>query len=239
MKTKMYGSVFAIAIFIVFSTPTTYAASSYDFTCENPVTAAEQFDRKNFAEWVDSSVTKWHVVGERQFGLPNLKCVIVGETMAVFLAAVNEERFVRKKNIAVFPRKSIDYVLKSQKLKVEDIDWVGCGAWKGIDQSTTLIHLVEDIFDQIENSTKDTKGILLQRIKVTSKRDNASKNKLLEGLDSLGIPRDKLIFCDHHYSHALTAFYCSPFEEAFVFTADGRGDFRSVSLWSATRREFR
>ena len=54
------------------------------------LTAAEQFDRKNFAEWVDSSVTKWHVVGERQFGLPNLKCVIVGETMAVFLAAVNE-----------------------------------------------------------------------------------------------------------------------------------------------------
>ena len=44
MKTKIYGSVFAIAIFILFSAPTAHAASSYDFTCESPVTAVEQFD---------------------------------------------------------------------------------------------------------------------------------------------------------------------------------------------------
>lgn len=153
------------------------------------------------------------------------------------LAAVSEERFVRKKNIAAFPKQSINYILQSQKLKPEDIDWIGCGAWNGIDQIKTLPHLIEDIIDQLENSTKDTKGILLDRIKATTTRDESFKKELFEGLESLGFPKEKVILCDHHYSHALTAFYCSPFEEAFVFTADGRGDFRSVSLWLASRKE--
>ncbi|MBI2196483.1 hypothetical protein HYU45_02605 [Candidatus Daviesbacteria bacterium] len=153
------------------------------------------------------------------------------------LAAVSEERFVRKKNIATFPKQSIKYILQSQKLKPTDIDWIGCGAWNGVDQLETLPRLIEDVIDQLENSPKDTKDIILQRIKITGERDTAFKKELFEGLEDLGFPREKVILCDHHYSHALTAFYCSPYKEAYIFTADGRGDFRSVSLWSATRIE--
>lgn len=153
------------------------------------------------------------------------------------LAAVSEERFLRKKNIAIFPKNSIDYVLSTHNLTAKDIDWIGCGAWNGIDQNKTLSCLVEDIIDQLENNSKDAKDIILQRISVTCKRDADFKQELMVGLKSLGFSKEKIIFCDHHYSHALTAFYCSPYEEAFVFTADGRGDFRSVSLWQASRKE--
>lgn len=154
------------------------------------------------------------------------------------IAAVNEERFIRKKNIATFPKLSIQYLLKSQNLKPEDIDWVGCGAWNGLGESEVVMRLIEDVVDQIENAeSENAKEITLQRIKVTCSRDAVFKQELLKGLNSMGFLTQKVIFCDHHYSHALTAFYCSSFEEAYVFTADARGDFLSVSLWSATRKK--
>lgn len=154
------------------------------------------------------------------------------------IAAVNEERFIRKKNISIFPKLSIQYLLKSQNLKSEDIDWVGCGAWNGLSDPEVVVRLIEDVVDQMENAeSEEAKEITLQRIKVTCSRDAIFKQELLEGLKSMGFQTQKIIFCDHHYSHALTGFYCSPFEEAYVFTADGRGDFLSVSLWSATRKE--
>lgn len=151
------------------------------------------------------------------------------------VAAANEERFVRKKNISTFPQESIRYVLSSQGVSIRDIDWVGCGAWCGIDSNTTLYRLFEDVVDQIDHAQSDTKEHLLDRIRVTISRDSDQKQNLLQGLQSMGVSPEKVIFCDHHYSHAITAFYCSPFEEAYVFTADGRGDFRSVSLWHGTR----
>jgi carbamoyltransferase len=49
----------------------------------------------------------------------------------------------------------------------------------------------------------------------------------------MGFDEDIIITCDHHYSHALTAYCCSPFKEAMVLTADGRGDFRSITLWKS------
>lgn len=151
------------------------------------------------------------------------------------VAAANEERFTRTKQIRSFPNESISYVLGTQGISVQEIDWVGCGAWNGIDNQTTLLRLVEDIFDQLDHEEDETRAQLLQRCKVSSAQDQKAKDDLLSNLARLGILPEKVLFCDHHYSHAITAYYCSPFAEAIVFTADGRGDFRSVTLWSATR----
>lgn len=151
------------------------------------------------------------------------------------VAAVSEERFVRAKLIRTFPRESINYVLSSQGLTPADIDWVGCGAWNGIDNKITLPRLVEDVLYQVDHEQGDTRAQVLQRCNVTVSRDHEFREELYSNLVELGFPEERIICCDHHYSHALTAFYPSPFEEAIVFTADGRGDFRSVTLWSATR----
>ena len=48
------------------------------------------------------------------------------------VAAANEERFTRVKLTKEFPTKSIEYVLSTAGLSISDIDWVGCGCWKGI-----------------------------------------------------------------------------------------------------------
>ena len=149
------------------------------------------------------------------------------------VAAANEERFVRKKLVRCFPAESIAWVLSSQGLEAGDVDWVGAGCWKGIDQAETLPLLVRDIVSQAH-----CKGALEEvrnRIDVSTSRDQIFRQELFSNLVGMGIDPERIHCCDHHYAHALTAFYPSPFEEALVFTADGRGDFRSVALWEARR----
>jgi carbamoyltransferase len=152
------------------------------------------------------------------------------------VAAVNEERLTREKLTKAFPAQSIQYVLDSAGISIAEIDYVGCGAWSHIDLQTTLPLLVEDIYDQCARSGLGTQTDVLERVRKTGQSDSGAKAELEEGLRELGVDATKVVFCDHHYSHALTAFYCSPFDEAIVFSADGRGDFRSVTLWQGSRR---
>jgi carbamoyltransferase len=49
-------------------------------------------------------------------------------------------------------------------------------------------------------------------------------------LEKLKIPKDKLLFADHHMSHAAAAFYCSPFEEAAILTLDGAGEWTTSTM---------
>jgi carbamoyltransferase len=149
------------------------------------------------------------------------------------LAAINEERIVRKKQIRAFPAESIKWVLGSQGLKLSDVDWVGSGCWKGIDQAETLPILVRDILSQVQAG--GDLGEVQNRVCVTTSRDLVFHKELHDNLIALGFRNEQICWYDHHYSHAATAFYPSPFENAFVFTADGRGDCRSVTLWEASR----
>lgn len=153
----------------------------------------------------------------------------------VLVAAANEERFVRKKLFQGFPLKSIEWLLASQELSISDIDWVGCGAWAGMDSKHTLPRIVEDIYSQVEQTKLESKESVMQRMTVSGNRDTHFRDVLIADLLDIGFRRQQIIFCDHHYSHALTAFIPSPFEDAIVFCADGRGDHRSVTLWEANR----
>lgn len=53
-------------------------------------------------------------------------------------------------------------------------------------------------------------------------------------LSKLQVPQDKILFVEHHLSHAASAMYCSPFEEAAVLTIDGIGEWTSTTLGRAT-----
>jgi carbamoyltransferase len=151
----------------------------------------------------------------------------------IIVSAANEERFVRKKLTREFPKNSIEWVLKSNGLTIDMVDYVGCGAWNGIDSTTTLPHLIEDIFFHLEHDLQDSKKLIQKRIRKSINSDVSAKKILFEGLLEMGFNENIIITCDHHYSHALTAYCCSPFKDALVFTADGRGDFRSITLWKS------
>lgn len=151
------------------------------------------------------------------------------------IASVNEERFIRKKLTSKFPINSIEYVLKEANLKIEKIDYIGCGAWSGINLDETAPILNQEKFKKNQQGSF-AKLKAEERINASKKSDLAAKNRLLEDCKKNGIPLEKINFCDHHLSHALVAFYPSKFDEAVVLVADGRGDFRSTSLWKADRK---
>ncbi len=149
------------------------------------------------------------------------------------LASVNEERFTRIKNDNSFPAKSIEYCLKSSGLKPDDIDYIACGAWKGVDESF-LPQYIDDAIDAVTRDS-EAKKLVSDKTRVSVERDRYAKNDLILNLVKMGFSRDKISFHDHHLSHAYTAFYPSPFKEALILTIDGRGDFKSATMSKASR----
>ncbi len=142
------------------------------------------------------------------------------------IAAVQEERFTRKKHEAGFPHHSIKYCLKEAGIEAEKIDNVVfyekpfikferlletylAFAPKGFKSFATAMPLwVKDKLFQ--------KSVLVKELhKILSTDINWS---------------ERLLFSEHHLSHAASAFYPSPFKRAAVLTLDGVGEWTTTSL---------
>jgi carbamoyltransferase len=140
------------------------------------------------------------------------------------VAAAQEERFTRKKFDASYPRHSIDYCLKSASAELADVD---------------LVTFYDKPFLKFER--------LLETYLAFSPRGFTSfrmalplwlREKLflkslladeLKALDPSYDCEERLTFCEHHLSHAASAFYPSPFERAAVLTMDGVGEWATTS----------
>lgn len=153
-------------------------------------------------------------------------CLVID---GVLVAAINEERLTQDKMSRAFPEKSIEWVLKSQGLKPDDIDAIGMGAWKGINSKEMLEAYLSKIKERI-NQSPDTARIIELRVQSSIERDNLQWTELKTGLERLGFGRHRLLQCSHQIAHAYTAFEYSNYEKALVVTLDGRGDFMSGSV---------
>ncbi len=153
------------------------------------------------------------------------------------IAAANEERFSRIKFDRTFPERSIEFVLDAGGLDVEEVDLVAAGCWNGVDPVHTGPRLRDDAAEQVEQSDVPdlTAKIVKERLDISERRDKEFSTQYMAGLASMGVDKDRAIFFDHHYTHAVSAWCPSGFDDALILTADGRGDGRSVSLWKATR----
>ena len=141
------------------------------------------------------------------------------------IAAAQEERFTRKKHDPGFPEKSIEYCLTQAGLTLEDID-----------------HLVffEKPFLKFERLletylAKAPKGFtsFKMAMPVWIKDKLFQKDKLIKLFEKFETPgniEDRLLFAEHHQSHAASAFFPSPFEEAVVLTMDGVGEWATASV---------
>jgi carbamoyltransferase len=150
------------------------------------------------------------------------------------IASVNEERYTRIKNHRTFPERSIRYCLKEAKIEVEDVDWVACGAWGGIDE-TYLPRFLADVTETIANNSL-SRQLIVDRTRTAIQRDHGFRRELAEGLVGMGFRLSRTVYYDHHLSHAYTAFYPSHFDSALVLTMDGRGDFKSATISRASRQ---
>ncbi len=153
------------------------------------------------------------------------------------LDVVNEERLTRKKLQGGFPKRSLNYILKKNKLTLDKIDFYAYGWYnKQNDYSKYITKVINRIKD-CNLRDPNTLNIILERINSEFKRDEITYKQFLGALKTYKIPRKKVLFFDHHNSHAWAAFACSPFTKSFVFTMDARGDLKSASVSIANKKD--
>ena len=141
------------------------------------------------------------------------------------IAAAQEERFTRVKHDANYPSNAINYVLKQSNKKLNEID-----------------HIVffEKPFLKFERILETHLAFAPQGFKSFSLsmpiwlREKLFQKKylfdLLKQHDKNFKDIDKIKFSEHHYSHAASAFFPSPFKEAIVLTLDGVGEWATTTV---------
>lgn len=142
------------------------------------------------------------------------------------VAAAQEERFTRIKHDAEFPKNAIDYCLKYAKLKPEDIDYI-------VFYDKPFLKF-ERIFETYLAFAPRGFKSFATSLPVWVKDKLFQKKGILTALsEKLSNEVDwgkKLLFSEHHLSHAASAFFPSPFQEAAILTMDGVGEWTSTSL---------
>lgn len=151
------------------------------------------------------------------------------------LEAVSEERFNFIKVYAGLPQLSLNYILNKYKLHFKDIDAVIYSrvTFK-INWFNYSIKILKKILISIFSNPFLIKKYVV-RIRKELK-DKIYKKEFYDWMDKLGINRNKIILLEHHKAHAWSAFSCSPFENALVVTADGRGDFKSTTISEGSKK---
>jgi carbamoyltransferase len=141
------------------------------------------------------------------------------------VAAAQEERFSRQKHDARFPRNAVRYCLEQGALKPADLDSVVF-----YDKPFLKFERLIETYLMFAPSGFASFRVALPlwiREKLFQKNLLASH---LKELDPEQKWIEKLLFTEHHVSHAASAFYPSPFEEAAVLTMDGVGEWATTSV---------
>jgi carbamoyltransferase len=141
------------------------------------------------------------------------------------VAAAQEERFTRRKHDARFPRNAVAYCLQAGGLRLGDLDHVVFYD-KPFLKFERLLETYLAFAPRGFASFRTAMPVWL-REKLFQK--NLLQTTLRE-IDADFRPDGKLLFTEHHVSHAASAFYPSPFEEAVVLTMDGVGEWATTSV---------
>ncbi len=162
------------------------------------------------------------ILGISAFYHDSAACILIDGKI---VAAAQEERFTRKKHDASYPKNAIKFVLDYAKLNLSEVDqivffekpflkferlletYVAFAPRGFVSFSKAMpLWIKEKLFQ---------KNLLFNKLKEHDKNYKSDKN---------------IFFSDHHLSHAASAFFPSPFEEAIVLTADGVGEWATTTV---------
>lgn len=135
------------------------------------------------------------------------------------VAAAQEERFSRKKHDAGFPARAIEFCLRQAGLQPGQIDYVGF-------YDKPLLKFERLLETYLAFAPRGFRSFA-QAIPVWLKQKLYLPRELSRGLG--GAYRRRYVFAEHHESHAASAFFPSPFEEAAILTVDGVGEWATAS----------
>ena len=141
------------------------------------------------------------------------------------IAAAQEERFSRKKHDASYPFNAVDYVLKEKKLSLSEVDYI-------VFFEKPFLKFERLLETYMAFAPKGFKSFSLA-MPIWLREKLFQKKFLFEKLrlhDKKFNDINKIKFSEHHYSHAASAFYPSPFKEAIVLTLDGVGEWATTTV---------
>ena len=134
------------------------------------------------------------------------------------IAAAEEERFSRVKHDFGFPSRAIAFCLEQAGIRGEDLDYVAFFEKPFVK------------FDRILNTTfaevPKSGAVFRQAITAWLLDKMWVKNRIRE---ALRVPDERILFVEHHQSHAASAFFCSPFDDAAILTVDGVGEWATAT----------
>ncbi len=143
----------------------------------------------------------------------------------VVVAAAEEERFTRKKHDSSFPIKAIEFCLAQSGISIQDVEYVVYYEKPFLKFERLLTSSLATFPRSFRFFRESMMTWLGDKLWVKS-----------HILRYLPIPPEKILFSEHHISHAASAFLCSPFQDAAVLTMDGVGEWTTAICAKGTAR---
>ena len=157
-----------------------------------------------------------HTLGISAFYHDSAACLLRdGE----IVAAGSEERFTRKKGDPSFPERAVAYCLREGGIGIEDLDYVGF-------YDKPLIKFERILETYIGVAPRGFKSFLMAG-PLWIKEKLYQDRMIRDALDGF---KGDLLYSEHHESHAASAFFPSPFEEAAILTLDGVGEWATSTM---------
>jgi carbamoyltransferase len=141
------------------------------------------------------------------------------------VAAVQEERLSRHKNDAAFPASAIDWCLERASLDPGDLDAV-------VFYERSMLKFERILTCTLRAFPRSWRSF------PAAMKNTLGEKVWVRGIISshLGVPREKILFTRHHESHAAAAFLTAPTRRAAILTADGVGEWATLTVGKGERR---
>src|ERR1051326_1250454 len=136
------------------------------------------------------------------------------------VAAAQEERFTRIKNDFDFPANAIQYCLQQAGIKAEDLTYVGF-------YDKPLLKFERLLETYLAYGPLGFKSFIMA-MPLWLRKKLHLRREMSKGLN--WAYKKRYVFTEHHESHAASAFFPSPFEEAAILTLDGVGEWATASI---------
>jgi carbamoyltransferase len=145
------------------------------------------------------------------------------------VAAAQEERFTRKKHDERFPVNAVEYCLHAAQIQAADVDYVGFYEKPLLKFERLLETYLAYAPSGVKSFAKAMPQWVQQKLHLP--------REIRAGLG--GEYRKRIVFTEHHESHAASAFFPSPFDEAAIVTMDGVGEWATASIAEGTGNRVR
>jgi carbamoyltransferase len=157
-----------------------------------------------------------NILGISAFYHDSAACIV---SDGIITAAAQEERFTRKKGDDAFPARAVDYCLSAANASIADLDAV-------VFYDKPLLKF-ERILETYLSVAPRGFGSFLKAGPLWLKEKLYTDRSLRDGLGKF---TGKVLYAEHHESHAASAFFPSPFDEAAILTIDGVGEWATASI---------